>query len=111
MWQLAMVSSAQLSALAVSAATTGGANFMVPPTKDGGLYFSEHNWAMESIAGAPVAVSVNAGAYVKAAFSGSTRASFALEATKPSPSQGETPSTHYINVVYSIDNKPWVEVP
>jgi hypothetical protein len=66
---------------------------------------------METVAGAPVAISVNAGAYIKAVFSGSTRASFALVATKPSPNHGEASSTHYMNVVYSIDNKPWAEVP
>eukprot|EP01043_Picozoa_sp_COSAG02_P033787 COSAG02_NODE_2324_length_9133_cov_38.463361_11_plen_67_part_00 len=66
---------------------------------------------METLAGAPVAISVNAGAYIKAVFSGSTRASFALEATKPLLSQSESTSTHYMNVIYSIDNKPWVEVP
>jgi hypothetical protein len=102
-------------------AATVGTMMVVPPTKGGGLYFSEHNWAMESTGGAaPVAVSVNSGAYVKAVFRGSTHASFVLQPTKPSSSSGganeeeeeeEAASTHYMNVVYSIDNKPWVEVP
>ena len=98
-------------ALAAAAGADVAGTKVVPPTKGGGLYFSEHNWAMETSDGAPVAVSVNAGAYIKAAFSGSARASFALEATKPSSPQSEALSTHYMNVVYSIDNKPWVEVP
>jgi hypothetical protein len=92
---------------------------LVPPTSSGGLYFSEHNWALMprsgssiSEAGAePVAISVNSGAYIKAAFSGSARASILLAATKPASQAGEASSTHYMNVVYSVDNKPWVEVP
>jgi hypothetical protein len=101
-----------LSVIALAAGAGVAGAKVVPPTKRGGLYFSEHNWAMETSSdGAPKAVSVNAGAYIKAAFSGSARASFALEATEPSSPESEAPSTHYMNVVYSIDNKPWVEVP
>jgi hypothetical protein len=101
--------STALVLVAGSAAATGS-TMLVPSTMNGGLYFSEHNWAMETSGAGPVAVSVNSGAYIKAMFSGSVRASFALEATKPS-TEAEATSTHYMNVVYSIDNKPWVEVP
>lgn len=70
------------------------AGVLVSPT-DSSLFFSKHNWAMQPdpATGATVAVSVNSGAYIKAVFSGSTRASFALEPTKP----GAT-ATHYMNV-------------
>lgn len=100
---------AALLAGSAAAAATAGATTLVPPTKGGGLYFSEHNWAMDASGAAPVAVSVNSGAYIKAAFSGSARASFTLQATKPA--NAAAASTHYMNVVYSIDNKPWMEVP
>ena len=65
------LSAALLAGSAAAAATTR----LVPPTKDGGLYFSEHNWAMMT----DTAVSVNSGAYIKAVFTGSARASFALQ--------------------------------
>ena len=98
--------------LAGCTAATGTTTMLVPPTKGGGLYFSEHNWAMDASGAAPIATSVNSGAYIKAAFAGSARASFALQATKPTVVGGAAAaSTHYMNVVFSIDNKPWVEVP
>ena len=51
-------------------------------------------------------VSVNSGAYLKTVFTGSTSASIALTPTKP----GAT-GVHYMNVVFSIDNRELVEVP
>ena len=99
--------------LGAAAAASGGVNHqdtqvLVPPT-DKSLFFSEHNWAMQpgAASGSTVAVSVNAGAYIKAVFSGSSHASFALEATRPGPTGG----VHYMNVVFSIDNRDLIEVP
>ena len=93
--------------LLVGSAAAGemAATILVPP---GELYFSEHNWALQSSKDStdPVAVSVNSGAYIKTMFTGSTRASFSLEATKPGPT-----AVHYMNVVFSIDNMPPVHVP
>jgi hypothetical protein len=88
-------------------AASANDEFMLFPASDPNLFFSQHNWAHQPTNNGKgtVAVSVNSGAYVKAVFTGSTTASFSLEASKP----GAT--THYMNVVFSIDNHELVEVP
>lgn len=88
--------------LAAAVTLVVAADTTIPATSPG-IYFSEKNWHMADDGSA---VSVNPGSYFKTVVTGSTSLDVELTATKPG-----TSSTHYMNVVYSLDNHVLVEVP
>ena len=76
---------------------------VVPPAAPE-MFFSPANWARN----ATTAISVNAGSYLKISYTNmSANAPPVLLLQPTDPSQG----THYMNILYSIDDWEWVELP